>query len=125
MNYRTWEIPASHVFGSAEFAKAQKRVKDMMQDAMHQMMREAEVAVLCRKPVEDMTDREKMGILIVARCEIDYFRPDGCWSTRYPCGIVLIDDKYRVYEQPPPRDGTRITFLPHEKHLKPPPESAS
>ena len=109
--------------GRDAFQAAQKKYLDETRKAIDGMAKEAADAIKALKPVEDMTSREKMGILIAAKCEIDYFNSDGVWKTVQPCGILLMNGEYRVYEDNKAK-GTSLTFVSKYCLTTPPPETS-
>lgn len=123
MKLSQWTIDPKNSFVSAELVESQRRASKMLRDEHIKMIQEAESAVLDLKPVEDMTDREKMGLLFAGRCEIDF--SGGTWKTRHPCGILLHGGVYRIYEDVAPRGGTTVTVFSRDRPLTQPPESAS
>lgn len=104
-------IPIKWIFSQSKHPvvdEISKSVKKCNEEYMN-LLEDAGRAVALLKKVEDMTDSEKMGLLIASGCEINFI--DGKLTTRHPCGIILHDGEYRIYEDSTPQRGTNITFL--------------
>ena len=84
-NYSTFE---------KEYSEAVQLGK-LHNDLMIGLVMSAILAQMDKKPIEELTSDEKMGICIGAGIPVKY--ENGRFTTTYNVGFALIDDKYNLF----------------------------